>query len=215
MQMPYLLLQTVLIPIFFAPVIVLVGRRIGKRVGWVVFGVLTYTNLLLLVAATDLWGGGTPVLEEYMWSTSLFALKIGLMADGLSLPVALIMNIICAACAVYSIQYIDHRIVQLYGDKARGMYPVYFSLYLLFSIGLVGVALSTNLIEMYLFIELVLIPSYFMIDLFGYVDKHRIATMYFIWNHIGAALFLLGVILAYMGTGSFDVSACLVTLGPW
>jgi formate hydrogenlyase subunit 3/multisubunit Na+/H+ antiporter MnhD subunit len=31
--------------------------------------------------------------------------------------------------------------------------------------------------------------------------------MYFIWNHVGAALFLLGVISAYMGTGSFDVSA--------
>jgi len=99
------------------------------------------------------------------------------------------------------------------------MYTVYFSIYLLFAVGLVGVALSTNLIQMYVFVELALIPSYIMIDLFGYVDRHRIAMMYFIWNHIGAAMFLIGIALAFVGTGSFEITALKglssASLGFW
>lgn len=207
MIIPYALLQATICPLVVAALIPLLGKRLGKRLGWIAFGILVYSTFLLLNVGWGLWNGQGPVYEEYFWNTAIFSLKFGFLADGLSLPVALIMNMICASCAVYSIQYMDHRIMQLYGDKGRGMYPVYFSVYLLFAVGLVGVALSTNLIELYLFIELVLIPAYFMIDLFGYADRHRIAIMYFIWNHVGAALFLVGIISAYLATGSFDVNA--------
>jgi NADH-quinone oxidoreductase subunit M len=202
-----------------AALIPLLGKRVGKRLGWVAFGILAYSTFLLLNVGFGLWNGQGQVYEEYYWITSVFNLKFGLSADGLSLPVALIMNILCTACAVYSIHYIEHRIGQLYGNKGTGMYTVYYSIYLLFAVGLMGAALSTNLIELYLFVELALIPSYIMIDLFGYVDRHRIAIMYFIWNHVGAGLFLLGIILAYVGTGSFEINALSTlsgtTLGFW
>lgn len=211
MQIPYLLLQTVLVPILFTPIIALLGRRIGKRVGWVACGILTYTTILLMVAGVDLWNGASPIYEEYSWSTVVFSLKFGFLADDLSLPVAFTMNLVCAACAVYSIHYMQHRIEQLYNKERNGMHAIYYSIYLLFAVGLVGVALSTNLIELYAFAELALIPSYIMIDLFGYIDRHRIAMMYFIWNHIGAALFLIGVVLAYIiNGGSFEMTALSV-----
>lgn len=114
MQIPYLLLQTVLIPIISAPVLALLGRKMGKRVGWVACGILAYTNILLLVAALNLWNNATPIVEEYAWSTSLFVLKMGLYADGLSLPVAFIINIVCNALVVFSIEYLDHRIHSIY-----------------------------------------------------------------------------------------------------
>ncbi len=206
MQIPYLLLQTVLIPIIAALPIALLGRRIGKRIGWIVCGILTYTTLLFLYAGYNLWIGGEAISEEYTWSAAAFILKFGLLADNLSLPIALIMNIVCAACSVYSIHYMDCRIKALYGEERKGMHALYYSTYLLFAAGLAGITLSTNLIELYLFVELALIPSYMMLDLFGYVDRHRAAIMYFIWNHIGAALFLIGVVLASSGNGgSFDI----------
>jgi NADH-quinone oxidoreductase subunit M len=219
MQVPYSLLQVVIVPIFAAIILALLGKKVGRRLGWVAFGILAYTSLLLLNVGLELWNSGGQIYEEYIWNTAVFNLKFGFSADGLSLPVALIMNIICCACAVYSIHYIEHRVEQLYGEKKTGMYTVYYSIYLLFAVGLVGVALSTNTIELYLFVELALIPSYFMIDLFGYIDRHRIAMMYFIWNHIGAALFLIGVVAAYMGTGSFEINALSIlsgtSLGFW
>lgn len=193
-------------PIIFAAIVGLFGKRIGKRLGWIVFGVLLYTSVLLVFAGLSIFSNGGQVFEQYSWSTTVPILNFGFRADGLSLPVALIMNIVCTACAVYSVRYMQHRIEDLYGTDAVGMYRVYYSIYLLFSVGLAGVALSTNLIEMYLFVELALIPSYIMIDLFGYIDRHRIAMMYFIWNHVGAALFLIGVVSAYAGTGSFEIT---------
>ena len=78
--------------------------------------------------------------------------------------------------------------------------------------GLLGVSLSTNLIELYLFVELTLIPTFFLLGLFGYYQKGRIAIMYFVWNQLGAFIFLVGILVAYSATGSFDISS-LSTLG--
>ena len=218
MQIPYILLQTVLVPTVSAPVLALVGKKIGKHVGWIACGILTYTTLLLIIAGVNLWNGAAPIQEEYAWSTSVFTLKFGFLADNLSLPVAFIMNLVCAACAAYSIHYMEHRINQLYEGR-KGMHAIYYSIYLLFAVGLVGVALSTNLIELYLFVELALIPSYIMIDLYGYIDRHRIAMMYFIWNHVGAALFFIGIVLAAVGSGGnfgvTSISSISGTLSFW
>jgi NADH-quinone oxidoreductase subunit M len=203
-----LLLQTIAIPIISTPILAFLGRKIGKNSGWLACGILTYTTVLLLLAGLNLWNGTSSIVEEYSWTTSVLILKFGFLADGLSLPVALVVSLIGTACSVYSIRYMEHRIGELFDKEKRGMYSVYYAIFMLFPAGLVGVAFSTNLIEIYLFIELILIPAYFMIDFFGYEDRHRNAMMYFIWNHIGAALFLVGIVLAFAGDGGrFEVSA--------
>jgi NADH-quinone oxidoreductase subunit M len=228
MEIPYLLLQSVIIPVVAAPFLAVVGRKLKKNSGWVVSAILVYTTFLLILAAVNIWGANSRIEEEYAWSTSVLDLRFGLLADGLSLPVALVASLVCAACAAFSVPYMQHRIEQLYGEEARGMYSMYYSLFLLFPSGLVGVVLSTSLIELYLFVEMALVPAFLMIDLFGYADRHRIALMYFVWNHLGAALFLVGVVLAFSGNGSFQISdlgrisgtsvafwACLLILVGW
>ncbi len=207
MQIPFVLLQVIVVPIITSVVCVLLGKRLGKNLGWLAGAALAYTSFLLSYVGYQIWTNGTAIKESYSWSNAAFSINFGLSADGLSLPAALVMNIITAACAVYSIRYMEHRIEDLYGKENKVMYALYFSIYLLFTVGLVGVALSTNLIAMYLFVELTLIPAYIMIDSFGYKDRHRISLIYFIWNHVGAALFLAGIVLAYVGTSSFEVSA--------
>jgi NADH-quinone oxidoreductase subunit M len=210
MQVPFLLLQVILLPIFGAIVAAFAGKKLGKRTGWLAFAVLAYTTLLLLIEAFNLWGNpSTPIPEEYNWATTILNLKFGFQADGLSLPFAIIIGLVVTAISIYSIRYMENRIEQLYGKESGGMHGIYYAVYMLFATGLYGIALSTNLIELYVFVELVLVPSYFMIDLFGYVDRHRIAIMYFIWNHIGAALFLIGIVIAYSATTphSFEINA--------
>lgn len=199
------LLQIIIIPIIVAIIIGFTGGRLGKVGGYIACAALTYTSILLSLIYIDLWYSLRPIYEEYAWS-EILSLKFSFLADGLSLPVAFIMNLLCTACAFYSIPYIMHRIEILYGGENYKLFNLYFSIYLLFAVGLTGVAFSTNLITMYLFLELVLIPSYFMIDLYGYYDKHRIAMMYFLWNHLGAGFFLAGIVLAYFSNGgSFNI----------
>jgi NADH-quinone oxidoreductase subunit M len=213
MQIPYVLLQVIIAPIIAAILCVILGRKVGRNLGWVAFGALAYTTLLLVNVGLGLWNGKSQLSEVYPWSTVIINLRFGFLADGLSLPVAVIMNLVCAAASVYSVRYIEHRIDLLFGKENTSMYTIYYSLFLLFPVSLVGVALSTNLIEMFLFIELGLIPFYIIMDLLGYLDKHRIAMMSFIWGQAGAAIFLIGVVLAWVGDGSSDVAALSVLSG--
>ena len=200
------LLQSIIVPIVSAPFIALLGRRMGKKTGWIVFGILGYSTALLLMAGIDVWKSSTPIYEEYVWS-AIAGLKFGFLADGLSLPTAIIMSLISSFITIYSIPYMEKRIHELYDVEGKGLFGFYYLSHLFLSVGLVGIALSTNLIALYLFLELTVISAYLMMDLFGYVERHRVAIMYFIWSHIGTGLFLIGVVLAYLEGGSFDVSA--------
>jgi len=206
MEIPYQLLQTIVVPLLAVGVTYPLGGRLGRNVGWVSFVALLYTSLLLLLAGIEIFNTGAPLREEYAWA-SVIGLKFGFVADNLSLPVALIMNAVVTASSVYSMPYMKHRLEAMFGKEENDQYRLYFMNYLLFSVGLVGVALSTNLIELYVFVELVLIPSYLLIGLFGYIDKERIALMYFIWNHLGAFLFLAGILVVYFVSGSFSIEA--------
>ena len=214
MLIPCPLLQSILAPLIAAVVIVVVGKRLKEIVGWISCASLIYSTIMLILVGLKIWINPAPFYEEYVWS-KLAKLKFGLLADGLSLPVALIADLICIACAAYSIPYMKHRVKMIYGGDDWGLYRLYFALYTLFAVGFIGISLSTNLIELYLFIELVLLPSYLLLDLFGYSDRHRVAIMCFIWSHIGAALFLIGVVLAYVKTGSFEVSTLSSLTGTY
>jgi NADH-quinone oxidoreductase subunit M len=90
------------------------------------------------------------------------------------------------------------------GD-ARKEYGVYYALYLLYTAGMVGAVLATNLIEFFMFYEFMLIPSYFLILQWGYGARERIAFMYFIWTHLGALALLAGILVIYGIVGSLDI----------
>jgi proton-translocating NADH-quinone oxidoreductase chain M len=81
---------------------------------------------------------------------------------------------------------------------------LYFALFLTFSMGMVGTVLSTNLIEFYVFFELMLVPAFFLIALFGYSTRKRVSLMFFFWTHVGAVLLLLGVLAMGLFAGGFD-----------
>jgi NADH-quinone oxidoreductase subunit M len=72
--------------------------------------------------------------------------------------------------------------------------------------GMLGTVLATNLIEFYVFFELMLVPSFFMIAFYGYGARRRIALMFFFWTHVGAVVLLLGLLAMGFFAGGFDYS---------
>jgi NADH-quinone oxidoreductase subunit M len=230
--MPYgLLLQAIIIPIAASPVVYFFGRTFGsKAAAWLSFAVLLYSTLALIYSSTL----GNPVSELYPWfpqqisnqTSTLGSIgKFGLYLDGVSMPFAITIYIICTAAALYSLPYMGHRIGEQEEDldesiqqrdggtqtlveerrmipkessRVRSRFGLYYALYLLYSAGMVGTVLSTNLIELYFFFEFMLIPSYFLIAEFGYGARGRISFMYLLWTHIGALLMLLAFLA--MGT---------------
>jgi NADH-quinone oxidoreductase subunit M len=213
MQIPYVLLQTVLVPLIAAIVCAFLGKKLKKNLGWVAAAAMLYTTALLVYVGVQMWTQGGTFTEHYLWGNVVFTLDLGLFADGLSLPVALIMSIICTAMTVYSINYMDHRIEHVYGKDKPGMFSLYYALFMLFPVGLIGAALSTNTIELFLFIESGIVPFYVLMDVFGYNDRHRIAVMSFVWTQIGAAIYLIGAVIAGVNAGSFAISSLSVLSG--
>ena len=221
MTMP-LLSQTLIVPAIASLIIFLTGRKIGRKAALIANIALLYTTALLFIAAIRV-SQGEIIVEEYVWvpkvifkDTSL-RVPFSLLADGLSIPVALIINIICTALSFYSLHYVEHRAEILYGAEGEKVellyYTRFFWLYLLFPIGFMGICFSTNLILIYLFIELLVIPLYFIMGFLGYIERFRVAFMCFLWGIVGGMFVLFGSLLVYTQIGTFEVSKLGLLVG--
>lgn len=92
---------------------------------------------------------------------------------------------------------------QRYVDSQLGLY---FALYMVFAMGTLGMILATNLIEFYVFFELVLVVPFFLVAFFGYGARQRTALMFFFWTHVGSVVLLLGLLSIGFFAGGFDYS---------
>ncbi len=86
----------------------------------------------------------------------------------------------------------------------NGQMGIYFALYLAFSMGMLGTVLATNLIEFYVFFELMLVPSFFLIAFFGYGNRKRVSFIFLFWSAVGALVLLLGLLSIGFFSGGFD-----------
>jgi proton-translocating NADH-quinone oxidoreductase chain M len=254
----YFLLAATFIPLLLAPVAYVIGRKAGaKPATWFSFGALAVSTGLMLIPAVGIYTGQQTVyVEQYAWGQ--FG-DFGLRLDGLSLPFALIIYILCTVIALYSRPYMVHKVMEdlpghgngsaggggvvvghgnnpppLHGPHAlpskniesssqatvldtqqyvNSQIALYFALYLTFSMGMLGTVLATNLIQFYVFFELMLVPSFFLIAFYGYGARRRIALMFFFWTHVGAVVLLLGLLAMGFFAGGFDFDTIRANAG--
>jgi proton-translocating NADH-quinone oxidoreductase chain M len=238
------------LPLILSPVSYYFGRKYGMNItAWFSFAVIAISTIMLFIPAMMLNGGKSVYAESYTWSQ--FG-NFGLRLDGLSLPFAITIYILCTVLALYSKPYMAHRIEEeanerfnttgKFGDSysetreetsqtgsgqsgrlnietveqrtilaqrehyVNSQTGLYFALYLMFSMGMLGTVLATNLIEFYVFFELMLVPSFFLVAFYGYGARRRIALMFFFWTHTGAVVLLLGLLAMGFFAGGFDYS---------
>ncbi|MEM0127813.1 MAG: NADH-quinone oxidoreductase subunit M [Thermoplasmatales archaeon] len=83
--------------------------------------------------------------------------------------------------------------------------------FLLFS--LVGLFTSRDFLLFYIFWEMVLIPSFFVIGLWGGKDKNYAAMKFFIYTHIGSVFMLLGIFTMYFSEGASNFAMSTLITG--
>src|SRR6187200_2555319 len=108
----FFLLAATFLPLLLSPVVYILCRKKPgvNTVTWFSFGVLAISTGLLFIPALMLNGGGqSAYAESYPWSQ--FG-NFGLRLDGLSLPFALIIYILCTVLALYSKPYMIHKITE-------------------------------------------------------------------------------------------------------
>src|SRR5215208_2910453 len=106
----YFLLAATFLPLLSSPVSYILAKKYGITITtWFSFGILAISTGLLFIPAMMLTGGQSAYVESYPWSQ--FG-NFGLRLDGLSLPFALIIYILCTVLALYSKPYMIHKITE-------------------------------------------------------------------------------------------------------
>jgi len=199
--MGWVLASTIIIPLLGSAVIALIpeaGSRFARTLA-LIFSALTFG------ASTVLWvqfGRGVPGMQFELIAEWVPALgtSIHLGVDGISMPMVFLTGLL-SLLAVIASGSIKHRVKR------------YFALLLLLEASLMGVFVSLDLILFYVFWEVVLIPMFFLISVWGGPNRQYASVKFFVYTMAGSLAMLGGFIALFLHSGTFDL-AVLATIAP-
>ncbi len=149
-------------------------------------------SVLLVLCAPDMMAG--KVYEYTLGGWSPF-LGISLRMDALSFLVAVIAVLVSFLGMIYSFSYMEH---------IRGM-GKYDAFYFLMITGMLGVLLTRDIFNMYVFFEVLSISVYILIVTGEKKQNYKASLKYLILGSLSSALFLLAVGIVYRATGSLNM----------
>ena len=122
----------------------------------------------------------------------MLGMEYHLAVDGISLTLALVTGLTAVSAVLFSWD-VEHRQNE------------FFFWLLLVVAGSYGVFLSADLFLLFVFYELVIVPKYFLIAIWGSTNKEYGAMKLTLYSFFGGALVFIGIIAAYAATGSFNL----------
>lgn len=141
--------------------------------------------------------GSFQFMERAAWIPS-FNIFYYLGIDGLSLPMVLLTPLL-SFIAVFVSWKIDTGV--------KG----YFSLFLLLDTGMIGVFLALDFFLFYVFWEVMLLPMYFLIGMWGGPQREYAAIKFFLYTLLGSVLMLIAILALYFTSGqTFDIPRLMV-----
>jgi len=130
------------------------------------------------------------------WISTIHArYHVGL--DGISLPLFELTLLLSFLCAVYTIRFLP----------APGRPKGFLGLMLLLETGMAGTFVSFDLVLFFIFWELVLVPMYFLIGIWGSANREYAAIKFFLYTLFGSVFMLLGFLALFFKSNphTFDI----------
>ena len=136
-----------------------------------------------------------PVNFEWLRFTDKLHIDLGIMLDPISVMMLIVITTVSLMVHIYSLGY-------MHGEKGFHRYYAFLSL---FSFSMLGLVVSTNIFQMYIFWELVGVSSYSLIS-FYYTKPSAVAASKkaFIVTRFADLFFLIGILIVSYYSGSFD-----------
>ena len=190
MMLPYAPWLCWLIPLAGAALVPLVSAISGKVRDWFSVAV-SFIAAAFAVSMIPSWLEG--ITPELLYiSFPLF--PVGVLWDGLSIFMSCVVTCIGALIVLYSVKYME-------GDP--GLTRYYFFI-LLFIGGMTGLVMADNLVQLYIFWEVVGLCSYALIGHWYHrPSARRAAIKAFLVTRVGDVFLLLGIALLYSYAGTF------------
>ena len=191
-----------LIPVLNAAAFVVValgGSWLPMRGAFISIAAMAAGFALWLVALADMLGGSQSTVSYGVeWLTAgTTTIGWGVHIDRLAIVMLGLVTFVALLVQVYSLEYMR-------GDSRFGWY---FAVHSLFGAAMLALVLADNLLFLYIAWELVGLGSYLLI---GHWWERRSAAeaakKAFITTRIGDVGLLIGIILLFRATGTFDIS---------
>lgn len=143
---------------------------------------------LLLYKYFDISTHEMQFVEHIPWIES-FGISYYLGIDGISLLLILLTTLITPICILCSWEHIK--------DKVKA----YLCLFLFLETGMLGVFMALDFFLFYVFWEVMLIPMFFIIGVWGGERRLYAAIKFFLFTFLGSLFMLIGIITLYYAHG--------------
>jgi NADH-quinone oxidoreductase subunit M len=135
--------------------------------------------------------------EKYVWVDSI-GISYHVGVDGISVPMVWLTALLCFLAILFS------------WDVTKRTHE-YMGLMLVLEVGVIGVFMALDFFLFYIVWEVVLIPMFFLISIWGGPRREYSAIKFFIYTHIASLVMLLAIFAMYftagatLGRNSFDM----------
>src|SRR5215475_6537947 len=183
--MDHILTYMTFIPLLGAAIVLCLPRDAHAMIKWVSVSA-TVPPLLLaiwLFVNFDRTAAGFQFMHQAAWIPS-FNIRYVVGVDGISITMVLLTALLCFLC-MFASWGIDKGV--------KG----YFALFLLLDTGMMGVFVALDFFLFFVFWEVMLLPMYFLIGIWGGPRREYAAIKFFLYTLLGSALMLLSILAFY------------------
>jgi len=201
---------TVFLPLVGAGLIAAIpkAREESAKTVALVVSLLAFVMSLAILASYYLGGlapatGSLAFEVDLPWISAIGAnYHVGI--DGISLPLFTLSYLLVFLCSIYAFHHIEDP----------GKPKAFLALMLLLQTGMAGTFIAFDLILFFIFWELVLVPMYFMIGIWGGERRAYASVKFFLYTLFGSVFMLVAFLALYFqsGVGTFDIQE-LTALG--
>src|SRR6185312_2921912 len=163
---------------FIGAVALMLQPKADARTSRIIALIASIISLAIVIIGTIRFSPGTLLtVVRVPWVPSL-GIEYHLAADGISLVLLLLTGIVAIAGILFSWN-IEHRAKE------------FFAFYLVLIGSVYGVFLSFDLLLLFLFYEIAIIPKYFLIAIWGSTRREYAAMKLVLYSFAGSAMVLI------------------------
>jgi NADH-quinone oxidoreductase subunit M len=188
----------IFLPAVGAGIMALIPKENEKAIK---FAALLFTGLPLLIGIMIIgpYGRDPDAMRlevNVPWIPSINA-RYHVGVDGISLPMLELTLLVVFLCVIYSLWHIPEP----------GNPKAFFALVMLLATGMSGTFIALDLVLFFIFWELVLVPMYFLIGMWGGPRREYAAIKFFLYTLFGSVFMLLGFLALYFRSDphTFDI----------
>jgi len=190
----HLLSVLIWLPIIGGAVVLALGESRAAVARWCSLGIAA----LALICSVPLYTGFNAGLfdmqfvERVHWIPTLNA-QFYLGVDGISLPLILLTTFTTVLVVIAGWRSVEKRVSQ------------YFAAFLILEGAMIGVFASLDAVLFYMFWEVMLIPMFIIIGVWGGPRRVYASIKFFLYTFLGSLLMLVAFIYLYLKSGSYDL----------